>query len=148
MYAKQKNNFLRVSADPSRVSQVVTNLISNAIKYTKENCTVTVALTKAIAKKLEALNDENVTINIGNSDNKKGYLVFSVKDTGIGISAKDQKKLFTRFFRSEKVLASETEGTGLGLYITKSIVNLHKGDIWFTSKLGQGSTFYFSLPMA
>jgi signal transduction histidine kinase len=64
------------------------------------------------------------------------------------VTEEDQKKLFTRFFRSKKVLKSEAEGTGLGLYITKSIINLHKGDIWFTSQLNKGSTFYFSLPIA
>ncbi|MAF14168.1 MAG: hypothetical protein CMI53_04745 [Parcubacteria group bacterium] len=145
---KPKNKLPKVIADRNRIAQVATNLISNAIKYTPANGKVIVSLKKISGKKLEDMSDDNTTVNINHTDNKKGYLVFSVKDSGIGISDKDQKKLFSRFFRSEKVLESETEGTGLGLYITKSIINLHKGDIWFKSKLGHGSEFYFSLPIA
>lgn len=143
-----KANLPKVSADQARVAQVVTNLVSNAVKYTPEKGRVEVALEKKTGQQLKNLNKKSRTINIQHADNKNGYLVMSVKDTGIGISAKDQKKMFTRFFRSKQVLKSEAEGTGLGLYITKSIVNLHQGDIWFTSKLGKGSTFYFSLPIA
>ena len=74
-------------------------------------------------------------------------MVVAVKDTGIGIPAAEQEKMFTRFFRSKNVLQSKAEGTGLGLYITKSIVNLHRGDVWFMSLEGQGSTFFISLPI-
>lgn len=143
-----KANLPKVNADQARVVQVVTNLVSNAVKYTPEKGRVEVKLEKKTGQQLKNLNKKSRIINIQHADNKNGYLVMSVKDTGIGISAKDQKKLFTRFFRSRQVLKSEAEGTGLGLYITKSIVNLHQGDIWFTSKLGKGSTFYFSLPIA
>lgn len=138
----------KVAADQARVAQVVTNLVSNAVKYTPEKGSVEIKLEKKTGQQLNNLNKHSKTINIQYLDNKPGYLVLSVKDTGIGISIKDQKQLFTRFFRSKQVLKSEAEGTGLGLYITKSIVNLHEGDIWFTSKLGKGSIFYFSLPIA
>ena len=88
------------------------------------------------------------TAAINRTDNPQGYLVLSVRDTGIGITPHEQRKLFTRFFRGKGVLKSKTEGTGLGLYITKTIVNLHGGDIWFTSQPGKGSAFFVSVPVA
>lgn len=138
----------QVLADRARVAQVVTNLASNAIKYTPNKGSVIVKIEKMSGAQLQALSQKSKTIHIEYASNRPGYLVVAVKDTGIGISPEDQTKLFTRFFRSKKVLKSATEGTGLGLYITKSIVNLHQGDIWFTSQLGQGSIFYFSLPIS
>lgn len=136
-----------VLADQARVAQVVTNLVSNAVKYTPGGGRVEIKVALTTGQQLKTISRQSETINITNITNPKGYLVFSVSDTGIGISQKDQTRLFTRFFRSSVVLKSEAEGTGLGLYITKSIVNLHHGDIWFTSQLGKGSTFYFSLPV-
>jgi len=147
-WSRSKKSLPNVLADPNRVAQVATNLVSNAVKYTPENGKVIIALKKTSGSQLKKISDQLDTANISHADNKKGYLVFSVQDTGIGISRDDQKKLFSKFFRSSKVLKSKAEGTGLGLYITKSIVDLHQGDIWFTSQLGQGSTFYFSLPIA
>ncbi len=143
-----ENIFPDVIGDSNRVAQVITNLISNAVKYTQEEGEVLVKLDKKTGKELKKISDHLDTADIIYTGNKKGYIVFSVKDTGIGISDEDKKKMFTRFFRSKKVLKSKTEGTGLGLYITKSIINLHKGDIWFVSEFGKGSTFSFSLPIA
>ncbi|RJR31309.1 PAS domain-containing protein [Candidatus Parcubacteria bacterium] len=136
----------KVYADPSRIGQVITNLISNAVKYTGKNGTIEVKTEKKSSSELKSLIGQSM-IKPNFVKNFKGYIVFSVKDNGIGINPMDQKKLFSKFFRSNDVLKSKTEGTGLGLYITKSIVNLHKGDIWFTSKIKNGSTFYFSLPV-
>ncbi|MFA6215346.1 MAG: HAMP domain-containing sensor histidine kinase [Patescibacteria group bacterium] len=147
-WQNKKSSLPPVIADGNRVAQVITNLVSNAIKYTKENGKVIISVEKTTGEKIKKQTAELITASTSYTKNKNGYLVIAVADTGIGISPADQKKLFTRFFRSKKVLKSETEGTGLGLYITKSIINLHQGDIWFTSVLGQGSTFYFSLPIA
>lgn len=147
VFKKSLKKMPAVKADAARVGQVATNLISNAIKYTPEGGKVTVAIAKKTPQQLKKISDELSTANLSFTDNKKGYLVLSVQDTGIGISDKDKAKMFSKFFRSKKVLQSQTEGTGLGLYITKSIVNLHEGDIWFTSELGKGSIFYFSLPV-
>jgi signal transduction histidine kinase len=138
-------NWPLVLADQSRIAQVMTNLISNAVKYTPENGQVIVNIEKKTGPELKKISNQLATAHINFIGHKNGYLVISVTDTGIGIAAADQRKLFSRFFRSSQVLKSKTEGTGLGLYITRSIVNLHKGDIWFTSQLGRGSTFYFSL---
>lgn len=108
--------------DPSRVREVLANLISNAIKYTH---------TGRIEVKLESRGDE-VTV--------------SVRDTGIGVAAEDLGNLFNRFFRTET--AENTQrGTGLGLYISRLIVEAHHGKIWVESQLNKGSTFSFSLPM-
>lgn len=138
----------KVKADPNRVAQIVTNLVSNAIKYTPEKGNIDISITNQTGDDLKRISRKLKTADLCFINNKKGYLVFAVKDSGIGISTKDQEKLFSKFFRSKKVLKGKTEGTGLGLYITKSIINLHKGDIWFESRFGKGSTFYFSLPIA
>ena len=137
----------QVIGDAIRVSQVITNLVSNAIKYTPDSGQVIIEAKVVSAPELKKINQQTTTADIVHSHNKKGYFILSVQDTGIGISQADQKKLFTRFFRSRNVMKAK-EGTGLGLYITKTIVDLHQGDIWFTSQLGKGSTFYFSLPIA
>ena len=80
--------------------------------------------------------------------NPAGYLTCAVKDTGLGISSKDQAELFTKFFRSYNEEARKQPGTGLGLSITKSLIELQHGAIWVESELGKGSTFAFSLPLA
>jgi len=114
-----------VAADQDRIGQVVMNLVSNALKYTPAGGTIEVNL------------------------KEEGHrLIFSVIDTGIGISSEDQKYLFTRFFRVDSSLTQEVGGSGLGLSICKSIINLHGGEIWIESELGQGSNFSFSLPLA
>ncbi len=143
---KKMRSYPKVKADPNRIAQVITNLVSNAIKYTPSGGRVMISLSNKTGANLKALS-QNVSGTISHYDNRYGYLIFSVSDSGIGISPQDQKKLFSRFFRSQKVLHSEAEGTGLGLYISKSIIELHGGDVWFTSKLNEGSTFYFSLPI-
>lgn len=143
----QKKKWPKVLADPNRIGQVINNLVSNAIKYTPSGGTITVTIKKMSTQQLKNLSKKIKTMALTNAKNQKGYLVLTVKDTGMGISPQDQKRLFTKFFRSKDVLKSKTEGTGLGLYITKSIVNLHKGDIWFTSVYKKGSTFSFSLPL-
>ena len=72
---------------------------------------------------------------------------FSVADTGIGIGPEDQKKIFQKFFRSEDPKTREVPGTGLGLNITKSLVELQGGTIWFESEFGKGTVFHFTLPL-
>lgn len=121
-----------VWADRARVGQVLTNLLSNAYKYTPKGGRITVNMRPAAP--LESQDGEAILI--------------SVSDTGIGISPEDQVKIFTKFFRADHPLVQEIEGTGLGLSITKSIIELHGGRIWVESQPGQGSTFYFTLPIA
>jgi len=71
-----------------------------------------------------------------------------VKDNGIGISAEDQQKMFGKFFRSEDQKAREVPGSGLGLNITKSLVEMQGGKIWFDSEFRKGTTFHFTIPVA
>ncbi len=113
-----------VTGDPNRLRQVLMNLVGNAIKYTPEG--------------------GQVTIRIFSED---GRLITAVRDTGIGISALDQKQLFHKFYRVRSEQTAHIEGTGLGLAITRSIVERHGGRIWVESEPGKGSTFAFSLPI-
>jgi signal transduction histidine kinase/DNA-binding response OmpR family regulator len=119
------DNLPLVVADRDRVGQVLINLISNAIKYSPGGGQVTIAATHA---------GEFVTV--------------SVTDQGLGISREDQKRLFTKFYRVDTAMTREIGGTGLGLSICKTIIELLGGEIGCKSKPGQGSTFWFSLPVA
>lgn len=110
--------------DLMRVKIVLQNLIENAIRYNVENGEIIVKVEK-----------------------NEPYLQISVRDTGIGIPKEELSKLFSKFFRATNVLKYETEGTGLGLYITKNIVEAHGGKIWVESEENRGTTFFFTLPL-
>jgi two-component system, OmpR family, phosphate regulon sensor histidine kinase PhoR len=115
---------LAVEADPVRIRQVVDNLLSNALKYTPAGGTVTLRL-------VEMLDDEVALV---------------VSDTGIGIDKRELSRLFTRFFRTHDAETRAIQGVGLGLAITKSIVESHDGHIDVQSRAGEGSTFTVVLP--
>lgn len=112
-----------MNADPKLLRIVFQNLLTNAVKYTPENGTV--------------------TFNIKLEDLK---IIIKVSDTGYGIPKELQEKVFSKFFRSYNVKDKEPEGTGLGLYIVKSIIDHSGGEIWFESKENEGTTFYISYP--
>jgi PAS domain S-box-containing protein len=114
-----------VRADPARLRQVLDNLLSNAVKYTPAGGTVTVSVSAAA-----------------------GTASVSVSDTGIGIPAEQYQQLFTRFFRASTALAHGIKGTGLGLAVTKAIVDAHDGTITATPVEPTGTTFTFTLPTA
>jgi two-component system sensor histidine kinase VicK len=115
------NNIIIVQADKSRLNQVISNLISNSIKFTNKGGTI------FITTKRE-------------KDNKA--IIISIKDTGIGIDPEIMPRLFTRF------ASKSFQGTGLGLYISKSIIEAHGGRIWATNNTdGKGAIFTFSLPL-
>lgn len=116
---------IKVLADPYKLKEVLSNLVDNAIQYT--------------------LGKEMVIVSHQVKDRS---LVIHVKDQGIGISEKDIKKLFTKFFRAETKQTQDIAGTGLGLFICKQIIERMGGRIWVESELGKGSTFSFSLPLA
>jgi signal transduction histidine kinase len=118
-------NIPLVEFDRNKIEQVLNNLLSNALKYS--NC--------------------GTTITIGQTENN-GFVVISVTDEGPGISPDDMKRLFKPFQKgSARTTAGETS-TGLGLAITKNIIEAHGGDIWVESQLGKGSTFYFKIPVS
>ena len=123
-----------VWADPVRVGQVLTNLVSNAHKYTPEGGVVVVGA--------------EATTNQWDPEGAKQVVHLWVKDNGIGISVEDQAKIFQKFFRSDDSKAREAPGTGLGLNITKSLVEMQGGRIWFESEFREGTTFHFTVPVA
>ncbi len=123
-----------VYGDQNRLIQVLTNLITNAHKYTPPSGAVTIM----------AEAGRNVWSTGGPSE----VLHVTVKDNGIGISEEDRARLFTPYFRSSNPLATEQPGTGLGLVIVRGIVEQHDGQIWVESTLGEGSTFHFTVPLA
>jgi signal transduction histidine kinase len=128
------SNLPKIWADRIRVGQVLTNLISNAHKYTPEGGNIQVGA--------------ETTTNQWDPEGAKQVVHLWVKDTGIGISMEDQAKIFQKFFRSDDTKAREVPGTGLGLNITKSLVEMQGGRIWFDSEFRKGTTFHFTVPVA
>ncbi len=116
----------KVKLDQNLVRQVFHNLIINAIRYSPEKT-------------------GNISI-ILSQDNKKTFTV-AVHDNGIGIPKKAQKRIFEKFYRADNAIKSITEGTGLGLYVSKMIVESSGGKIWFESAKGKGSSFYVCMPI-
>lgn len=114
-----------VYVDASHTERVLINLINNAIKFTPANGTITLMAPPTL---------------------DRGYAVFSVADTGIGIPASDIKNLFSEFFRVDNEINQNVKGTGLGLVLAKNIVQAHRGKMWVQSQVGVGTTFYFTLP--
>jgi signal transduction histidine kinase len=123
-----------VRGDRSRLMQVLTNLVSNAHKYTPEGGDITISA--------------RMWSDGQNGKGEGEFVLCSVTDTGIGMSAEDQERLFTtKYFRANNPAVRSVPGTGLGLVITKSLVELHGGEIWVESELGKGSTFSFTVPV-
>ena len=121
-----EKNLPRVLVDPLRIRQVIENLVSDSIKY-------------------KLAGEGKIEISL----KKKGKnILFSCKDNGIGIPKKDFRKVFSKFYRSEESMELDPEGTGLGLYINKAIIELNRGKIWFKKNKDLGMTFFFTLPIA
>ncbi|WP_096200832.1 PAS domain-containing hybrid sensor histidine kinase/response regulator [Bacillus sp. FJAT-45350] len=116
-----------IKGDKSKIEQIFVNLVSNAIKFTDEG---------HITIGAKALNDGD-----------KDVLIFSVEDTGIGIAPNKKKYIFESFTQVNNPNSMLYSGTGLGLSISQKLVNLLEGQIWVESKLGKGSTFYFTIPL-
>ena len=115
-----------VLADASRLEQVLVNLLHNAIKFTPPG--------------------GKITVSAQPFPNDSGQVLFSVQDTGIGIPAKDLPRIFERFYKTDP--ARSTGGTGLGLAIARHMVEAHGGRLWADSQEGQGSTFFFTIPIS
>lgn len=131
-FAKEKNIKLvvktedlpTIEADPDRISQVLRNLVNNAIKFSPKGSEIGI-----------------------DAEAKKDRILFSVKDCGCGLTPENQINIFEPFYQVEKAASREYGGTGLGLAICRGIVESQKGKIWVESKLGEGSTFYFTVPL-
>lgn len=129
-YAKDSHKIImegeiktKVYGDESRIEQVITNLITNSIKYSPHADKVVIRL-----------------------DTDKNNAIVSVEDFGFGIEKEDQLKIFDRFYRTGTDKEMNVEGFGLGLYISSEIVKAHGGNMWVESEKNKGSTFYFTLP--
>ncbi|HCY5282872.1 TPA: GHKL domain-containing protein, partial [Staphylococcus aureus] len=107
-----------VKAQESKIAQVITNLLTNAINYSYE--------------------DGDINVRVYRDD---FCVIFEVQDFGIGIKLEDQQRIFERFYRVDKARSRDSGGTGLGLSITKHIVEAHQGNIEVNSQVGKGSTF-------
>jgi signal transduction histidine kinase len=114
-----------IKTDPLIVKEIVTNLVSNAIKYTPEGGEVKIILRP-----------------------RRANVLIQVSDSGWGIPKEFQDQVFSKFFRAQNIVKRETTGTGLGLYLVKGLVDALGGDIWFESNEDEGTTFYFTLPRA
>ena len=115
----------QVNVDSVAISQAIRNVIDNALRYSLPKGIVGVSL-----------------------DAAEGNIVIRVRDSGIGISKEDQKFIFTKFYRAKNAPAQQTRGSGLGLYLSKNIIERHKGRVVFSSKEGEGTEFYIYLPAA
>jgi signal transduction histidine kinase len=115
-----------IEADERKLKQILFNLLSNAVKFTPDNGSV-----RVMARNI----------------NGEREVEISVEDTGIGIKAEDIQKLFKEFSQLDSVYDKEYGGTGLGLALTKKLVELHGGRIQVTSEFGKGSRFVFVLPI-
>jgi len=128
--AKRKDLYLtidspekvRAELDPERIKQVLRNLLSNAVKFTDRG---------------------GVVVYVDERDD----LLFSIRDTGLGIPEDKLPQVFDRFAEIDPTIRARYGGTGLGLRISKEIVDLHGGKIWVESRLGEGSTFHFQIPL-
>lgn len=114
--------------DKEKIKFVFENLISNAIQYTYEKSNI------------------YITLNIRKNKQQQDEVVVSVRDTGIGMTEKERQQLFTQFYRSKKAIEIYAEGSGLGLFISRNIINGHGGRLWVESEKNKGSTFFFTLP--
>lgn len=116
---------LPVLADESKIRQVIMNYVDNAIYYSKQNGTIIIKI-----------------------ESTKRDAMVSVIDTGIGVPHAEQEKLFKKFYRAPNARKQRPDGTGVGLFLARRVIEEHKGKIIFSSKEGRGSTFGFSLPLA
>lgn len=133
-----------ITADSRRLEQVLTNLVSNAIKFTPEGKTITISS--------RLVNADDIKINEYFKDsiqNLSGeYVEVCVKDEGIGIESKNLLHAFDKFAQIENSLSRKAGGTGLGLPIAKQLLDAHKGAIWCDSEINKGSKFYFIIPVS
>lgn len=123
---------LTVVGDMTRLREILLNLVSNAIKFTPEG--------GSIKMRAELMSDSG-------DESEQPAAVISVADTGIGIKEENFSKVFALFEQVESPLTRAQEGTGLGLALTKHLVELHGGRIWFESTYGEGTTFFVALPI-
>jgi len=141
--AVEQDNLPDIYGDSQRLEQILTNLVSNAMKFTPENKSITIKSELKNAQDIALCKHFENEINSLNGN----YVVVSVRDEGIGIKDENILKAFEMFSQIENSLTRKVGGTGLGLPIVKGMVKAHKGAIWCESEEGKGSCFYFAIPV-
>lgn len=139
----QEKSLPDIKADAQRLEQVLTNLVSNAIKFTPESKTITISSKLAHSKDIQINENFKDTVKLKDGD----YVLVCVEDEGIGIAEKDLLHAFDKFAQIENSLSRKAGGTGLGLPIAKQLLEAHQGAIWCDSELNKGSKFYFAIPV-
>lgn len=131
-----------ISFDEIRISQTIDNLLSNSLKFTPNGGKIKVEIDyKTIPPKLDGSFPMEESLSLDK------YIIISVSDNGVGIAPEQQKLLFSKYTQAKNTPEKlSTLGTGLGLYMVKGIVEAHAGRVWIKSALGQGTTFFFTLP--
>lgn len=130
---------IEMEADERKLKQIMFNLLSNAVKFTPDGGSVVVRARRIGYEEIRNLGIDSIP--------EKDFLEISVEDTGIGIKAEDIPKLFSEFSQLSSPYQKKYQGTGLGLALTKKLVELHKGRIWCESEYGRGSKFTFIIPI-
>lgn len=120
----QKEEVPRIMLDAEKTDIAIKNILDNAIRYTKPGGEIIINLKR----------------------NKK-EIEIQIKDSGVGIPEEEQSRVFSKFFRGSNITKMETEGTGLGLYIAKNIIEAHGGKVWFESRRDEGTIFYIIIPI-
>lgn len=123
-FTKPEEQLPKIMLDVEKTKIAIRNILDNSVRYTLPMGKISIFIKKE---------EKNIEVQI--------------QDSGLGIPLNEQDKIFTKFFRGFNIMRIDTEGTGLGLYIAKNIIDAHGGKIWFESEEGQGTTFYFTLPI-
>jgi len=124
IFLKPDKEFPKARVDKEKLLIVLHNLIDNAIKYSNAHGKIFIVLQE-----------------------QKGFIQFSIKDTGIVVSEEGKKRLFEKFYRDKEAIKKESVGSGIGLYTIRKIVERHGGKIWFESEQDMGTTFFFTIPI-
>jgi two-component system, OmpR family, sensor histidine kinase VicK len=131
-----EKDFPKIQADPKLTRIIFQNILTNAVKYTPNEGRVSVYIGSILGK------------DIKHGEPEEKYALICVEDTGYGIPKNQKNKIFSKLFRADNVREKETDGTGLGLYLVKSVVEACGGEIWFSSEENKGSTFSVIIPLS
>ncbi len=123
IFYRGTNNFPRVVGDKQMLADAIRHIISNALAYTPENGSIKITLTDEV-----------------------GTALIAITDTGIGIKKIDAEKIYLQYYRGKNAVKMQPASSGLGLYVARPIIRAHKGELWFKSELGKGTTFFVRLP--
>jgi signal transduction histidine kinase len=144
---------IEIEADSTKLMHIMFKLLSNAMKFTIDGGSVFVQARKVTSDKLQVSSEKQKVANLNlqpatcNLELNRDFIEISVTDTGIGIKPEDMSKLFQVFSQIESPYQKRYAGTGLGLVLTKKLIELHGGKIWVESEIGEGSRFAFVIPV-